>query len=106
LFGQLILEAEFSAAALALGRIGGAAMFALGPAASWPSGVTVVPATPATRALLIYNVLATLHLGYLGGVAKIEGVPLWPPAAVHAVLLAIRWFASAKRSRVDKVVAA
>ena len=42
LFGQLILGADFSGPALALGRIGGAAMFALG-LASWPSGATLTP---------------------------------------------------------------
>jgi hypothetical protein len=95
LFGQLILgSADFSPAALALGRIGGAAMFALG-LASFPSGPTIaMPATSATGTLLIYNVLATLYLGYLGGIAQMEGVLLWPAVAVHAalaIMLALRW---------------
>jgi hypothetical protein len=104
LFGQLILGADFSGAALALGRIGGAAMFALG-LASWPSNATVGLATAANRALLVYNVLAALYLGYLGGVAKVEGVLLWPAVAVHAalaILLALRWLVSARGNRADK----
>ena len=104
LFGQLILGADFSGPALALGRIGGAAMFALG-LASWPSSAT---ATPAFRALLIFNVLATLYLGYLGAVAKMEGVLLWPAVAVHAalaILLALGWVVSARSYRADKVAA-
>jgi hypothetical protein len=104
LFGQLILGTDFSGPALALGRIGGAAMFALG-LASWPSGAT---ATPAMRALLIFNVLATLYLGYLGGVAKMVGVLLWPAVAVHAalaILLALGWRVSARSYRISKVAA-
>ena len=107
LFGQLILGADFSGAAMARGRIGGAAMFALG-LASWPSGAKVGPVQPATGALLIYNVLATLYLGYLGGVARIEGALLWPAVAVHAalaILLALGWLMSARGNRADKVVA-
>jgi hypothetical protein len=107
LFGRLILGAEFSGPALALGRIGGAAMFALG-LASWPSSKAAGPATAAMRALLIYNVLATLYLGYLGGVAKMEGVLLWPAVAVHAALafmLALGWLFSARSYRADKVAA-
>ena len=106
LFGQLILGADFSGAALALGRIGGAAMFALG-LASWPSSATLGPATATARALLLYNVLATLYLSYLGGFAKMEGVLLWPAVAVHAtlaILLALRWLVSARGYRADKAV--
>jgi hypothetical protein len=110
LFGQLILGgADSSAATLALGRIGGAAMFALG-LASWPSISTMAaPASSPTRALLIYNVLATLYLTYLARVAQMAGVLLWPAVAVHAtlvVLLALGWLVSARRHRADKVVAA
>jgi hypothetical protein len=107
LFGQLILGADFSGAALALGRIGGAAMFALG-LASWPAGTAADPATAANRALLIYNVLATLYLSYVGGVAKMEGVLLWPAVAVHAalaILLALRLLVSARGNPADKVIA-
>ena len=107
LFGQLILGTDFSGASLALGRIGGAAMFALG-LASWPCGARVDAAAAANRALLIYNVLATLYLGYLAGVAKMEGILSWPAVAVHAALaalLTLRWLASARSNRTDKVVA-
>jgi hypothetical protein len=98
------LGADFSGPALALGRIGGAAMFALG-LASWPSSAT---ATPAVRALLIFNVLATLYLGYLGGAAKMVGVLLWPAVTVHAalaILLALGWLVTARSHRADKVAA-
>ena len=79
-------------------------MFALG-LASWPSSATV---TPAFRALLVFNVLATLYLGYLGGIAKMEGVLLWPAVAVHAalaILLVLGWVVRARSYRADKVAA-
>ena len=107
LFGQLILGADFSGAALALGRIGGAAMFALG-LASWPSGATMEPSTAANRALLIFNVLAVPYLSYLGSIANTKGVLLWPAVAVHAalaILLALRWLVSTKCNRTDQVAA-
>jgi len=81
-------------------------MFALG-LASWPSSATLGPATATARALLLYNVLATLYLSYLGGFAKMEGVLLWPAVAVHAtlaILLALRWLVSARGYRADKAV--
>ena len=105
LFCQLILGADASETALALGRVGGAAMFALG-LASWPTNATVGPAT--TRALLIFNVLAVPYLSYLGSIANMKGVLLWPAVAVHAalaVLLALRWLVSTRGNRTDKVAA-
>jgi len=107
LFSQLILGADASETALALGRVGGAAMFALG-LASWPSNATVGPATAANRALLIFNVLAVPYLSYLGSIANMKGVLLWPTVAVHAalaVLLALRWLVSTRGNRTDKVAA-
>lgn len=92
LFGWLILGAELSAAGQALGRIGGVAMFALG-LASFPAAATIV-VTAASRALLIYNLIAAAYLGYLGAVEKMAGVLLWPAVALHAtlaILLAWNW---------------
>lgn len=92
LFGLLILGAELSAAGQALGRIGGIAMFALG-LASWPAVIAAHVATPATCALLIYNLVATAYLSYLAVVDKMAGVLLWPAVALHgalAILLAVQ----------------
>jgi len=81
LFGRLILGGELSEPGQALGRLTGIALlgFAL---ASWPH-----PAAPSvTRAILTYNLLATIYLSYLGIAAKTVGILLWPAVALHVLL--------------------
>jgi hypothetical protein len=81
LFGRLILADELSEPGQALGRLAGIALlgFAL---TSWPD-----PSAPSvTRAMLTYNVLATIYLFYLGIVGKSVGVLLWPAVALHLLL--------------------
>jgi hypothetical protein len=86
LFGWLIFGAELSEPGLALGRLTGIALlgFAL---TSWPAP----PARSVTRAMLVYNLFATIYLFYLGIEATSLGVLLWPAVALHllfTVLLA------------------
>jgi hypothetical protein len=86
LFGRLILAGELSEPGQALGRLTGIALlgFAL---TSWPDP----SARSVTRAMLTYNLLATIYLFYLGIVGKSVGVLLWPGVALHllfTVLLA------------------
>jgi len=83
LFGWLILNAEPSAAGRALGHIAGVAMFGFG-LATWPTP----PAAPTSgiRALLSFNLLATIYLSYLGVAGQLAGVLLWPAVALHAAL--------------------
>jgi len=48
------------------------------------------------------------YLSYLGSIANMKGVLLWPAVAVHAalaVLLALRWLVSTRGNRTDKVAA-
>ncbi len=73
LFGWLILGAELSEPGQALGRLTGIALlgFAL---TSWPGP----SARSVTRAMLVYNLLATIYLGYLGIMGKTVGMLLWP----------------------------
>jgi hypothetical protein len=40
----------------------------------------------ASRAMLTYNALIALFLGYLGFVAHLGGVLLWPAVALHAAV--------------------
>jgi len=77
LFGR-----EISGSALAIARIGGFGLLALG-VACWPR---VEATLPALRAMLAYNCLVTSCLFYLwiGGV--FVGRLLIPAIAVHAVL--------------------
>jgi hypothetical protein len=81
LFGRLILGAELSEPGQALGRLTGMALlgFAL---TSWPAPA----AWSVTRAMLAYNLLATIYLGYLGIVGKSVGLLLWPAVALHLLL--------------------
>jgi hypothetical protein len=81
LFGRLIFGAELSEAGQALGRLAGIALlgFAL---TSWPDP----SARSVTRAMLTYNLLATIYLCYLGIAGKSVGVLLWPAVALHLLL--------------------
>jgi hypothetical protein len=92
LFGRLILGAELSEPGQALGRLTGIALlgFAL---TCWPA-----PSAPSvTRAMLTYNLLATLYLSYLGIEGPSVGLLLWPAVAMHllfTVLLAVECMAA------------
>jgi fatty acid desaturase len=86
LFGRLIFGDELSDPGQALGRLTGIALlgFAL---TSWPDP----SARSIARAMLTYNLLATIYLGYLGILGTLVGVLLWPAVVLHllfAVLLA------------------
>lgn len=79
---QLLLGAELSGAAVAVGRVAGIGLAALG-LACWPG--TVDTARP-RRALLTFNVLVTLYLLFLGLRGEWVGRLLWPAVVLHAVL--------------------
>ena len=92
---QLLLGDGVSGAGLALGRVGGFALFALG-LACWPGFASAGGNnTAALRALLTYNLLATLYLAYLWIGGEWVDKLLWPAVALHAFLtlfLARVWF--------------
>jgi hypothetical protein len=75
LFGWLLFGAELSEAGRALGRLSGIALIGF-VLASWPARAPANSSTSAVRALLIYNLLATIYLGYLGIAGKLVGVLL------------------------------
>jgi hypothetical protein len=84
LFGRLIFGAELSEQGQALGRLTGIALlgFAL---TSWPA-----PSLwPVTRAMLAYNLLATVYLGYLGIMGTLVGALLWPAVVLHLLFTAL-----------------
>jgi hypothetical protein len=84
LFGWLIFGSELSEPGQALGRLAGIALlgFAL---TSWPDP----SAQSVSRAMLAYNLLATIYLGYLGIAGKSVGVLLWPAVALHLLFTAL-----------------
>jgi hypothetical protein len=87
LVGQLLLGAELSGVAVAVARVAGIALIALG-VACWPG-------TP-LAGMLTYSALVTAYLAYLGIGGAWVGPLLWPAVALHTVLtllLARSWLA-------------
>lgn len=93
---RLLLGADLSGAGLALGRVAGFALLALG-SGCWPSREAPSGLAPALRAMLTYNLLVTIYLTYLGIGGELVGSLLWPAVAIHAVvtlLLGSAWVKS------------
>ncbi len=85
----MLFGAEIQAAGIAMSRIAGISLIALG-LACWPSNS---PSRPLSG-MLIYSALAMLYLAYLGIDGKFEGMLLWPAISVHfvlTILLAWAW---------------
>lgn len=84
-FPPLVVELLFGAAIAGEGyvvsRFAGIGLIGLA-VACWPRG----EAKQALYAMLIYNLLVTLYLVYLGLGGEWVGILLWPAAAAHAVL--------------------
>jgi hypothetical protein len=90
---RLLLGAALSGAGQALGRLAGFALLALG-LACWPAAQAQSRTSTALRAMLIYSLLTTSYLLYLGTTSDLVGLLLWPAIAFHAVstlLLGSAW---------------
>ena len=79
--GRLLLGAEFSGVTVAVARVAGIALVALG-VACWPGGT----AAGALGGMLTYSTLAALYLAYLGISGVWVGSLLWPAVVIHAIL--------------------
>jgi hypothetical protein len=77
LVGQLLLGEQLAGVAIAVARVCGIALIALG-IACWPG--------PPLAGMLTYSGAVTLYLAYLGFAGGLSGVLLWPAVALHAVL--------------------
>ena len=89
LVGRLLLGEELTGIAIPVARVAGIAQVALG-LACFPAG----EAGQRLSGMLIYSLLVTLYLVYLGLGGEWVGILLWPAAGFHAVLtilLAIVW---------------
>jgi hypothetical protein len=84
LFGWLIFGDGMSEAGQALGRLTGIALLGFA-STSWPDP----SARPVARAMLGYNLVATIYLSYLGIAGNPVGVLLWPAVALHLLLTAL-----------------
>jgi hypothetical protein len=93
LVAQLLFGDGVSGAGMALSRVAGFALLALG-VACWPGREAGSGDVPAFRAMLTYSLLVTIYLVYLGGVVHLAGILLWPAVAAHVVftlLLVVAW---------------
>jgi hypothetical protein len=82
LVARVLLGAGLSDSGVAVARVAGCGLLALG-LACWPGGDDATPR--ATRALFVYNLLAGLYLGYLRVGGSFTGLLLWPACALHVV---------------------
>jgi hypothetical protein len=75
-------------APLFVGRIGGAALLAIG-VASWMAKTDALTATQLglLTGILIYDAAVSLLLASAGTVLGMKGVLLWPALALHAILV-------------------
>ena len=81
----LLFGAEITGMGVAMSRIAGISLIALA-VGCWPGRDAGRSATNALRAMLSYNLLATLYLGYLGVSGESIGKLLWPAVVIHAVV--------------------
>jgi hypothetical protein len=87
LIGRLLFGEEFTGIVIAVARVLGIALIAL--------GVGCLPGSTALCGMLTYSGLATLYLLYLAIRGEWVGLLLWPVVALHGiltVLLAWAWF--------------
>ena len=80
LVGQLLLGEQLAGVAIPVARVSGIALIALGTAC-WPG--------PPLIGMLIYGMLVTLYLAYLGFADGFSGLLLWPAVILHAILTAL-----------------
>jgi hypothetical protein len=78
-----LVGSSLSSGGIAVGRVGGFGLLSLG-LACWPSGESVT--AQATSALLTYNLLFALYIGYLRVSEGFVGYLLWPACVLHALL--------------------
>jgi hypothetical protein len=93
LVAQVLFGDGVAGAGMALSRVAGFALLALG-VACWPSRAAGSGIARSARALLTYSLPVTIYLVYLGVVVHLAGMLLWPGVAVHAVwmlLLVAAW---------------
>jgi hypothetical protein len=83
LVAHVLLGAGLSASGIAVARVAGFGLLSLG-LACWPGAAGDTPQV--TRALLIYNLLAALYLGYLRVGGVFVSYLLWPACVLHALL--------------------
>jgi hypothetical protein len=80
LVGRLLLCQALIGVAIAVARVAGLALIALG-VACWPGSPLI--------GMLTYSAFVTLYLAYLGLAGGLTGILLWPAVVLHAILTAL-----------------
>jgi hypothetical protein len=91
LVGSLLLGAELTGVSIAVARVAGIALIAL--------GIGCLPGTTALCGMFTYSAMATAFLAYLGIRGNLVGPLLWPAVVLHAVIaifLGRAWLTSPK----------
>jgi hypothetical protein len=83
--GKLLLGVDLTGVSIVIGRVAGIALLALG-LGCWLGRKEADGASAALSALLTYDALVMLYLGFVGLGTEFVGPLLWPAVAVHAVL--------------------
>jgi hypothetical protein len=87
----LLLGTTDAGSVLAVARVAGIALLALG-LSCWPNRHSPETRPHGYWGMVVYNVLVALYLAYLGSVGHLGGVLLWPAVALHgAVALLLLW---------------
>jgi hypothetical protein len=83
---SLLIGGTLAESAVPLARILGIALLALG-IACWPERVNA--SVKEMNALLVYNALVAIYLGYVGAALNMGGMLLWPAVGIHAIVAAM-----------------
>jgi hypothetical protein len=83
---SLLIGGTLAESAVPLARILGIALLALG-IACWPERVNA--SVKEMNALLVYNALVAIYLGYVGAALNMGGILLWPAVGIHAIVAAM-----------------
>jgi hypothetical protein len=94
LMAKLLLGVDVTGVSIVIGRVAGIALLSLG-VGCW-FGRQEATGGWALAAMLLYNVLVTLYLAWVGLGAEFVGVLLWPAVVLHAVLTVLLGFAWSK----------
>ena len=84
---HLLLGGEISGASIPLGRVAGAALFALG-VACWLASYDQqsCAARGVVTAMVLYNLATVIILGAAGIQSPPDGIALWPAVVLHAAM--------------------
>lgn len=81
---QLLFGSEIIGAGIAASRIAGVSLISLG-IACWP-GLFFRRISKGQAAMLVYNLVVTIYLGYLALVSEWSGPLLWPAIYLHGCI--------------------